>query len=105
MKASSRAWVTLGPTIYEHSRIDSPNRKFAVAATVYGVKTSQIMDFMREPEDEELLAGLLLGLAKGQRKEEALKNPLEEQVDTCMYHEHMRDGGECYKVKRGLLNQ
>jgi hypothetical protein len=103
MKASGRAWVTLSPTIYEHSGIDSPNRKFAIAATVAGVSNLRTTDYTTEPEDEELLAGLLLDLAKAQRKEEALANPLEEVVDTCVYHEHIRDGGECYKVKRGWL--
>lgn len=61
------------------------------------------MTLAKEGEDEEFIADLLEGLKKAQRKQKTLANLLKEPMDTCKWHEHLRDGGECYKVKRGWL--
>jgi len=100
IKPSGRAWESLGATIYEHSRMDSPHQRFAMHATASGLSMEKLETLAKEAVCEAFVVNLFMGVARVAREE---KDLVEKIVEGCVYHGHGGDGGECHKVKHGWM--
>jgi hypothetical protein len=69
----------------------------------YGLCVKQVRKLTKDNRFENLVDDLLVAFPKVQRKAKSLRNLAKEMVNTCVYHEHRENGGQCYKVKRAWL--
>ena len=87
-------------TIYEHTQEDSPARKLYVDILVWwgNDEVFQRRKWMKELCSEDFLLDCIAALAKSRHMGFYREAPYES--NTCIYHEHTKTSGLCYKKKR-----